>query len=324
MDDTLIDLHDLSIHAAQAEVVTWQGRETLRLENGLAMAPEGRVRDGNLEVLIGTEGLAYPGLAFRIADVLNFELAYAAPHVSGQWDALQYDPVFHGSNTWQLYHGPAYQRQAEVPTGRWFRLTVDFSGARAALAVDGQPPFVVEQLARPIATGRFGVWSFRPAYFCDLRVSAAEGFETAGPKARIVLQGVVETWFVEGYGVVACEPSGILNLNRYLPPSLGKACLIRRFETARAGEVTLEFGFSDALSLELDGEVVYRGENTFQGFSSRAARGYVELGMKSRQQTVPAGSHCVAAELEVNEGFGWGLVLAARGEGLHWLPAELG
>jgi len=47
-------------------------------------------------VLIGADEPAYPGIAFRVADVLNFELAYAVPHVSGQWDALQYDPVFHG------------------------------------------------------------------------------------------------------------------------------------------------------------------------------------------------------------------------------------
>jgi hypothetical protein len=168
------------------------------------------------------------------------------------------------------------------------------------------------------------VWSFRPAYFCDLQVSAVERLETPESEARSVSEGVVETWFVEGYGVAACEPSGAVNLNRYLPPSKKKARLIRRFETSEAGEITLEFGFSDALSLELDGAVVYRGENTFRGFANRAARGYVELGMESRRQELAAGSHSLAAELEVAEGFGWGLVLAARGEGLHWLPAELG
>lgn len=266
MENTLISLHDLEIRAAQAEVVTWQGREALRLENGLALAPEGGVKDASIEVLIGTAGPAYPGVAFRVADVVNFELAYAVPHVSGEWDALQYDPVFHGSNTWQLHHGPGYQREAEVPTGRWFRLKVDYCGSRAAVSVDGQSLLVV------------------------------------------------------------------VNLNRYLPTSMGKARLVRRFETSEEGEITLEFGFSDVLSLELDGEVLYRGENTFGGFADRAARGYVELGMESVRQVLATGSHCLAAELEVSEGFGWGLVLAARGEGLRpepveglrWLPVELG
>jgi len=32
---------------------------------------------------------------------------------------------------------------------------------------------------------------------------------------------------------------------------------------------------------ELDGRVIFSGENTSQGFGDRAARGYVELGMQS-------------------------------------------
>ena len=99
LEDPLTNPLDLEIRAAQAEAVTWQGREALRLENGLVLIPGHRATDASIEVLIGTDGPAYPGIAFRAADVLNFELAYAVPHVSGQWDALQYDPVFHGSNT---------------------------------------------------------------------------------------------------------------------------------------------------------------------------------------------------------------------------------
>ncbi len=324
MEDTLISLHDLEIRAAQAEVVTWHGREALRLENGLALAPEVGAKDASIEVLIGTDGPAYPGVAFRVADVLNFELAYAVPHVSGEWDALQYDPVFHGSNTWQLYHGPGYQREAQVPTGRWFRLKVDTCGMRAAVSVDGQPSLEVERLAHSIVRGQFGVWTFRPAYFCDLRVSACEGLGTPSEDVPSAAEGVVKSWFVEDYGVVACEPNGVLNLNRHLPTSMEKVRLVRRFETSEEGKITFEFGFSDGLVLELDGEVIYSGENTFGGFADRAARGYVELGMESVRQQVAAGSHHLAGKLEVNEGFGWGLVLAARGEGLHWLPAELG
>jgi len=106
-------LLDLETRATQAEVVTWQGRKALRLEDGLALIPDQRATDASVGVLIGVDGPAYPGVAFRVADVLNFELAYAVPHVSGQWDALQYDPVFHGSNTWQVYHGQSYKCRLE-------------------------------------------------------------------------------------------------------------------------------------------------------------------------------------------------------------------
>jgi hypothetical protein len=127
---------------------------------------------------------------------------------------------------------------------------------------------------------------------------------------------------VEGYGAVACEPNGTLNLSRYLPVSLGEVRLIRRFEVQGPEEVTFAFGFSDALTLELDGERVYQGEHTFKGFADRAARGYVEPGMASCQRLLASGRHELTATLRVSEGFGWGLTLSASGAGLRWLPAE--
>jgi len=332
MEHALATLSDLELHAARADIVTWQGREALCLEDGLALLPARPTLDASVEVLVGADGPAYPGVAFRLADLLNFELAYAVPHVSGQWDALQYDPVFHGSNTWQLYHGPGYQSAAQLPLGGWFRLKVDYCGARATVAVDAQPPLVVERLAHPAAAGRIGLWTFRPAYFCDLRVSPCN--ELALPPgvtptataatATAAVEAIVDSWFVDGFGVVTCEPNGVLNLNRYLPASLGQVRLARRFELAQAGEVLFEFGFSDELSLQLDGEEIFSGEHTFHGFADRLSRGHAEPGMASVRPMLPPGAHHLVAELRVTEGFGWGLVLAARGEGLHWLPVELG
>jgi hypothetical protein len=272
--------------------------------------------------MIGVDGAAYPGVAFRLADVRNFELAYPVPHVSGQWDAIQYDPVFQGSNTWQVYHGPAYQRAAEIPTGRWFHLRVDFCGERAAISVDGQPPLVVERLARPAREGLLGLWTYLPAHFCDLRVAPCDGGEIPTGEAPSAPAGAVGAWFVEGYGVAACEPNGVLNLNRCLPASLKEAWLVRRFEMDAAGEVLLHFGFSDALALELDGQAVFQGENTFKGFADRAARGYVDGDAHVLVLAVDAGPHMLAAALEAKEPFGWGLSLAARGDGLRWLPPE--
>ena len=320
----LTDLSDLDIHAAQAEIVTWQGREALRLEDGLALVPGCQTTDASVEVLIGADGPAYPGVAFRVVDVANYKLAYAVPHVSGEWDALQYDPVFHGSNTWQVYNGPSYQRAAQAPTGRWFRLKVAFCGARAAVSVDGQPPLVVEGLAHPSTAGMVGLWTYRPATFCDMHVSTCDGLDVPHGEKPSAAEGTVGAWFVEGYGVVTCEANGTINLNRYLPASMGKVRLNRRFEMPEEEAVTFEFGFSDALSLELDGQVIFSGEHTFKGFTDRAARGYVEPGMEALRQVLAPGTHSLAAVLGVSEGFGWGLTLAAQGEGLRWLPVELG
>ena len=324
LEDPLTDLQALNVKAEQAEIVTWQGHEALRLESGLALIPDQQLADVSIQVLIGAEGPAYPGIAARVADVLNYELAYAVSHVSGQWDALQYDPVFHGSNTWQIHHGPSYQRAAQVPTGRWFQFRADFYGNRAAFAVDGQPPLVVERLAHLARPGLCGLWTFRPAYFCDLRIATCAGEDIPPGEPPALPGGTVEAWFAEGYGVVACEPNGVLNLNRYLPAALGEMRLTRRFEIVESGTIRFDFGFSDTLSLELDGQGIFGGEHTFQGFADRPSRGYPELGTESVQQALEPGTHVLTATLGVSEGFGWGLALAAHCEGLHWLPVELG
>jgi hypothetical protein len=322
--ESLVNLEALHVQAARAEVVTWQGRQALRLEDGLALIADSQTEDGSIELFVGVEGPAYPGIAFRVADVRNFELAYATPHASGQWDALQYDPVFHGSNTWQIYHSPSYQRAAQVPIGSWFRFKVAFCANRAAISVDDQPPLVVERLARPVAEGMFGLWTYRPAYFCDLHASGCDELDIPRGTIPGAANDVVEAWFVEGYGVADCEANGPINVNRYLPLSMGSVRLTRQFEMLSTSEIAFQFGFSDALSLELDGEVIFEGERLFKGFADRRARGYAEVGEHSLQQVVRAGLHRLTAVLRVSEPFGWGLILAATGTGLHWLPVGLG
>lgn len=335
-ENALADLTALDLRHAEAEVVDWGARHALRLNGGLVPIPGLGRTDATVEVLVGTDGPAYPGIAFRMTDTANYELAYAVPHASGLWDALQYDPVWHGSNTWQLYYGPSYQQAAEVPTGRWFRLRLSYCGARSALWVDDGLPLAVSQLSHPTERGLLGLWTYRPAHFAELRVSTCSTLDLppAPPPpapSESVSAGTVDAWFVEGYGVVAA-PGGRLVLNHYLPATMGQARLVRRFEAREAcpraergkREVRLRFGYSDALSLTLDGREIYAGECTFSGFGDRAARGYAELGRAEVRETVTSGMHTLVATLRVSEPFGWGLVLTGEGAGLRWLPAGLG
>ena len=97
-----------------------------------------------------------------------------------------------------------------------------------------------------------------------------------------------------------------------------------RFEITESVDVTFEFGFSDALALTVDGQMIFSGEHTFRGFADRAARGYVESGMQSLRRLLAPGVHRLTAVLRVTEAFGWGLALAAHGEGFRWLPVEFG
>ncbi len=323
-ENSLTDLGDLLVHASDAEVISWKGRKALRLVDGLAVIPDLEVSDVSVEVQIGADGPAYPGIAFRLSDVMNYELVYAPPHCSGLWDALQYDPIFHGSNSWQLYHGRPYQKEATVPMEEWFRLRVDVKGDQAAFTAGDQRPLVVGRLAHRGKTGLVGIWTFRPAYFCDFRVSRCEKLPESECHDPVEPKGVVSEWFLEGFGTVKCEPSGILNLNRYLHISRQEVRLTRQFEALSDEDLELALGFSDELSLQLDDEVIFTGENTFIGFGNYQERGYAYPEMHSIIQRVTRGTHRLTATLKVTEGFGWGMVLSIQEGRVRFLPARVG
>ncbi len=322
MNTQSIDLHELIIDAQNHAFTPWQGQHALLLENGLAVIPNIEMADAEIEVQIAVEGPAYPGIVFRQADHQNFELAYAVPHCSGLWDAIQYDPVFNGSNTWQLYYGDSYQGMADVPIHNWFSFKVTCLDSGAVITVGDQEPLVVEKLAHPSRAGQFGIWTFRPAYFSGLQIRSIEKlYQLAGEPAHAP-QGAVDAWNVEGGGLVRCEPNGVLNINRLLLPSIKETHLERSFELTSDCQVNITLGYSDALSLMLDGGLIYEGENTFSGFADRAERGYAELGSELISYNLGAGVHKISADLNVSEGFGWGLVVTVQASELQWLPVK--
>lgn len=187
--EPLTHLGCLRIHAKKAKVDNYGCKQCLRIEDGLVILNNPNLLSlgsGKIEVDIAAEGSACPGIAFRIVDNYNYELMYTRAASSGQFDALQYDPVFRGSNTWQIYHGPEFQNESVIPSGRWYTLTVKFSGRTASIHLAGQEPLTVESLAMPQSSGAIGIWTCRPAYFRNLRVYAAdpEAESTAGPKTE--------------------------------------------------------------------------------------------------------------------------------------------
>jgi hypothetical protein len=224
----------------------------------------------------------------------------------------------------QLYHGSAYQKEATVPTGEWFRLRMDVQGTRASFAVGDQPRLIVGRLARRETGGLVGLWTFRPAYFSDLRIVECRGFPEAEWPPPAAMEDLIDEWFVEGFGVAQCEPGGVVNLNRYLPVSMEEVTLTRQLEALCETELQLGLGFSDELVLDLDEETIFEGSNTFAGFGSYEERGYAYADTESVTRVVSPGLHRLKARLKVTEFFGWGLVVALRGQNVRLLPATVG
>lgn len=316
---TLATLDGLKIASGTARIVEQDGANALELQ-GLALIPDLVPKDAGIDVEILAPAPCYPGVAFRIADPGNFELAYVVPAASGQSDAIQYDPVFNGSNTWQLHTGPAFQQRAVVPVGEWVSVRVDVAGDRAVIRLGDQPPLVVERLTRQVTEGRIGLWTYRPARFRNLHVRPPRHFDgVAGQKAQAP-QGVIDRWPMEGFGVVTVEQSGVLNLNRYMTSSDTEAHLTRWFDVGAETDLEVSFGFSDSLRLFVDDIPVFRGTHTFSGFQDVRSRGWVRAENCRVIHRVGPGRHRLDALLRVTEPFGWGLIVVLGGDHLALLP----
>ena len=312
----LDSLTGFKVKAKTTEIVKINGTSALKL-NGMIVFPRQNLKDASIEVEMLAKDSCYPGIIFRMRNEKNYELAYAVPHASKQPDALQYDPVFNGSNTWQLFNGEFYQKAALVPTGTWFKLRIDVIADQAAIRLGDQPPLIINHLAHPQKQGQIGLWTFKPAFFRNLRISLPPKTDHPQGASAKAPMGAILDWKLQGGNVLKCEPNGILNLNRYLQLSKKPAKISRRFYLSHSSSVEIGVGFSDLLLLYVDGKEIFSGYNLFKGFKDIPSRGWVVPDQKKLKLPLKSGNHEIAAELKVTEPFGWGLVITLNGKGVQ-------
>ncbi|ADU29287.1 hypothetical protein [Evansella cellulosilytica] len=321
-ENSLSSMEGIRFCGDECSIVEWQEKKCLKM-NGLVFFPDVQLRNGMIEVLIGADDVTYCGVVFRMRDRANYELVYVQPHTSGRWDALQYDPVFHGSNTWQLYHGKGAQQEASISMHRWHKLRITFQENTALLQLDDQTPLEIKPLAHRSDNGEIvGLWCYKPAYFRELRVWNSSNLRgekrVIGPKDT----SIIDEWFLEDYGRVCGESSHpIVNLNRYLPVSMTDAYLTRRFCLEEDGDVTLDFGFSDEITIFMNDTFIFSGENIFKNSPHWGDQGYVRF---SETVTVPlkAGEQQLRIHLKRTEYFGWGFQLALRGKNVKLIQVD--
>ena len=114
-----------------ANPTEYLGRKCLHMDGAEAIAKNLVMRDGILDADVATRAIrGFFGFDFRIDDAgANFERVYLRPHESGQADAMQYTPVLHTGANWQIYNGPGFTGQVDIPKNEWFHLRLVVTGA---------------------------------------------------------------------------------------------------------------------------------------------------------------------------------------------------
>ena len=307
------------------------GRPCVHLGTSTATLADANFANGVIEVdlAVGPER-GFHGLFWRARDDENFESFVVRPHQVGNTDAVQYTPVVNGLSSWQLYHGPGFWAPISFPLDDWFRIRVAFAGERAEVFVDDldEPALTIRELKGAVEPGRVGVFVGGPAIHLARFAYDSDDvrFSRPTPPAPPALTGIVPAWSISDaipeealtpsldrellatrtWSRLASEPSGLADLARVHGIRDGRNTVFARatIGSSKAQAKPLELGFSDRAIVYLNGEALYRGNDTYR------SRDYRFLGSIGYYDTlyVPllkGDNHLVVA---VSEDFGgWGV-----------------
>lgn len=284
--------------SGDAAVGEMDGRTVLNLRSAEVDRRNLVFSDGTVEFdMKVADGRTFVGVKLRTSDDGTYEDIYFRPHKSGLPDAIQYDPTYRGASGWQLYHGPDATAFARYEPGRWVHVRIEVKGDQAAVFLgDGdEPRLVVTHLRVGSRTGGVGFWALRPgataedpwtASLADITVrEGATSYAFPPPEPEEPAQGVVRRWEVApprdgeaaeldalpgdlasaSWTGVEAEPSGLVNLDRDLVRPAGSALTFARLRirAERARTVRLDLGYSDDVTVFLDGRPVFTGRFSY-------------------------------------------------------------
>ena len=319
------------------------GEPALRIRTGRAIRRDVRLEDGTIEFDVAlTAFRSFVYIQFRMQSDEEHEEIYLRPHKTLLPDAIQYTPVFRGSSQWQLFHDASAAATAEFPADEWIHVRLELSGRKAALFIgdSAEPQLVVARLARDPAAGYIALRSFLPrgdppgvypANYANVMLRPGEtsydfsGVEDPAPAGSDVVQQwqvspafdpqdgsvlVLPTETSGEWSTAATEPSGLLLLERQVtrPEGVRRAATLARLtlKSDRERTVRFDFGYSDEISVFLNGRLLFSGNDRYS-FNFPRRQGLITIDQGSLYLPLLEGENDLV--LAVTDVFGgWGLM----------------
>ncbi len=276
---------------AQYSMQRFEGKESLLLQSGFIYLKDVLFLNGTIEVDINFSALRnFPGVAFRIYSVGNYEEFYIRPHQSGNPDANQYTPVFNGLAGWQLYHGSKYATPISYSFNDWHHLKIVVKGKKAAVYFDDmdQPLLEISELMQKTVAGSLGLKTLTNVHFANFQYTPDQTTYQQDVGMVESIEGLVKNWQLseiladdkfkgkfqlapadikdiqwEQFGV---QSSGVLNIAQYRQIQEGRSTAIAKLEieSDRKQVKQLDLGYSDYITVYVNNQVLYSGANNFR------------------------------------------------------------
>jgi hypothetical protein len=331
------------------------GRTALMARNGFALLKGTPFRDGIVEFDVAMAGpRSFAGVAFRVDSATGtYEDFYLRPHNTDRFDAMQYTPVFHNLTAWQLY--PEYNASSSIPRDQWIhvRMVIAGSDLKVYLHEADEPALHVPHLRGSPVAGAIALKAFFPgASGTDLYPNAYSNLSVTPAQEEAALvpetlpardSGMVTHWSVApsmpapqsgadklpampgqeaDWETAATDETGRLNLARYrsFPEGARRGAVMARVVIHAESPQTrrLNLGFSDQVTIFLNGRPLFDGNNTYRTRSPKYL-GVMTLDHQALHVDLRKGSNELI--FLVSESFGgWGIT--ARLDSLEGLRLE--
>jgi sugar lactone lactonase YvrE len=291
-DGGIVDFESGRWAMPNAETVEHLGRTCLM---GTAYLPDVEFENGVIEVDLAVTGArTYAGINFRMQSSQDLESFYVRPHRAGLYpDALQYTPVMNGISSWQVYSGEGYTAGTDIPENQWVHVRLEIMGqqARVFLGEDPEPALRIDHLEHGRSSGPIGLYGRRDgaAYFSNFAYSLDESLDFMPQYPRDMPPGMIDVWEISQvfssteidldvypdrqelerfqWQPVTVEPSGIVNIARYAGRrGMAPDCIFAKatVESDRARAARYLIGYSDYVTVFLNGESLFSGNSSYQ------------------------------------------------------------
>ncbi len=260
---------------------TYLGKECIVLQSGAMVLKDVNLRDGSIEADISfSQERSFPGFAVRMQDINNFESFYLRPHQSGNPDATQYTPEFNGQTGFQLYYGEGYDGAFAFRFNEWHHIKIELDGLQGGFYIDDTPVIKVRELVTGWKTGKIGA----PLRVANVQYTIKQrSAPTPIPIPANGTGGIITHWQVSNvvnrslfekqyhltpaikkkltWTMKTSEPSGTINLARFAKLTDTANTIVTRLVINSASDQVkeLSFGFSDYVTVYLNGKALYYG-----------------------------------------------------------------
>jgi hypothetical protein len=209
-----------TIQAQGQMMEPYKGKNSIYLQNGMALLPDANFLDGIIEFDIYLSyQTSFSGFVFRLVDANNYEELYLRAQQSGYPDAFQYTPTFNNDAGWQLYHDQhdgvndgfiswkqrgknmGYNTTTTFSYDRWMHVKMLVKGTQAEFYLDDMehPVAFIRELKMSAKAGGVGIKSgIGAAHFADFSYrSAIVEFKTKDDGYHpVALPNTVMQWLV--------------------------------------------------------------------------------------------------------------------------------